>query len=149
MIRAPFPAYAQGELFLSLNRHKSKAEAEIVVSAVGTHPVPMRGTATPGVVSPMAAPDYSRGIGPIVFARKLRYRLPAVSLVVIKAPLPDIAAHVVKTEFVRLFHRYRMASATGITVVPADFTRNIAAAVFVPPAPVAAACGVLPLRFCR
>ena len=61
----------------------------------------------------------------------------------------DIATHVVNAEFVGRFRADSMRLESGIPAIPCNGIGVVAAAIFIAPAIVAAACRKLPLRLGR
>ena len=71
----------------------------------------------------------------------------AIIAILVAAPLPYIAAHIVYAQFVAAFFSYGARSVAAIGIVPRYVTQTTATCVFVVLAVSSASCGIFPLGF--
>ena len=110
----------------SWNRNEDDAEADVIVAETGGVAVSGRRTAELGKIVPTAAPIHAERAA---VARE-EFRIAGIpAFVCIAAPLPDIPAHIVQPELVRLLLRHRMRLFPGVAFMPRDLIEIIAAAV--------------------
>ena len=68
---------------------------------------------------------------------------------IILTPLPDIAAHIVDTQFIRRLGSNRVRRIVALVIVPSDIINTVAATIQIAFAFNAALCGKFPLSLCR
>src|SRR5579871_84893 len=120
------------------------AEADAIVTLVGTHRVAMGGTHPTGAVVPGTSPQSAA----LTLWRSRRIdrgtRLVVGLAIPVRSPLPDIPQHVIQSEGVRLLLGARLLGAPSQETIPGD----VAQASIVR-ASGAGASGVFPLGFRR
>lgn len=104
---------------------------------------PKSNTTVPRVAEP--TPTAIHAVSPRTRTRGIRLGRGRIIPVPIRAPLPNVAAHVVQTQLVRPFPAHGMCFLTRIIPIPSYFTYIIAPAVLVSPASIPAPGSVVPL----
>lgn len=125
-----------------------QTEAQIVVLAFWAVVVPKRHPTVLRIVVPTTSTKHA--VRACRRPRRVSLTTATVIAVPVRTPLPNIAAHIIYSNFIWCLCPNRFGTRIiSCVIVPSNIINTVATAVFVAPTLIPASCRILPFSLCR